>query len=189
MTRTVVALAADPLLRAELGGFLDELELLVLAELAPDDLTPEGLGELLDESTEPGALVWAVDGTDTLLGPLPDAPLLALVSSPEDAAHALRQGAAGVLGRDTDGERLLAALGALTQGLAVLEPDFLSAPQLNPDFDFDADLEPLTPRERDVLELLAAGLPIKAIAKRLQTSDRLCQLISYWIGWRDGRVA
>ena len=109
MSYTVVALAADPLARAELGAFLDGLELLVLAELAPDDL--DGF---LDGSTEPYALVWEVDGTDALLGALPDVPLLALVSSPEEAAHALRQGAAGVLGRDTDGERLLAALAALT---------------------------------------------------------------------------
>ena len=70
-----------------------------------------------------------MDRTDALLGPLPDVLLLALVSN---AAHALRQGAAGVLGRDTDGERLLAALGALTRSLAVLEPAFLSTPQPDP---------------------------------------------------------
>lgn len=164
MAYTVVALAADPLARAELAAFLDGLELLVLAELAPDDLD-----DFLVEATELDALVWEVDGTDTLLGTLPDAPLLALVSSPEDAAHALRQGAAGVLGRDTDGERLLAALGALTRGLAVLEPAFLSTPQS--DSDLYVDHEPLTPRERDVLGLLAEGMANKAIAKRLRISD------------------
>ena len=36
----------------------------------------------------------------------------------------------------------------------------------------DAQLEPLTPRERDVLALLAEGLSNKAIAKALGISDQ-----------------
>jgi DNA-binding NarL/FixJ family response regulator len=39
----------------------------------------------------------------------------------------------------------------------------------NPQFD---DVEPLTPRELQVLELLAEGLPNKAIAARLGISDQ-----------------
>src|SRR5512133_2218853 len=37
--------------------------------------------------------------------------------------------------------------------------------------DFAAPVEPLTPREREVLELLGVGLPNKAIASRLGISD------------------
>jgi DNA-binding NarL/FixJ family response regulator len=38
--------------------------------------------------------------------------------------------------------------------------------------DDDIELEPLTPREIEVLELLAEGLPNKAIAERLGISDQ-----------------
>lgn len=158
---TVAVLGADPLVRAELSAFLGGLGFSVLAELEPGD--PDGL--LNELSGELGAVLWTVEGDELLEIAFTDVPLLALASSPEDAAHALRQGAVGVLARSTDGERLLTALGAITQGLAVLEPAFLPVSQT------DADHEPLTPRERDVLALLAEGLANKAIAGRLGVSD------------------
>ncbi len=162
MSYTVAVLARDALERAELSAFLAGLELLVLAELDPsEDLAPyENDLELL---------VWSVNVSDILSTDLPDmdVPLLALVENAEEVAYALRQGAVGILSRDIGGERLLDALAALTQGLAVLEPRFLQPPP----GDEDERLEPLTPRERDVLELLAQGLTNKGIANRLGVSD------------------
>ena len=167
---TVAALASDPLLQAELGRFLEGLGLVVLAELEPTDLE-----DYLHDADSLDALVWEVDVTDTF--PALNVPLLALVPDTEAAVHALRSGATGVLSRNTDGERLRTALGAMRDGLAVLEPAFLAVlepdadPNANFSSDLEPDLEPLTPRERDVLNLLAEGLPNKAIAKRLGVSE------------------
>lgn len=79
------------------------------------------------------------------------------------------------LPRDASREQLLAALAAVTQGLLVLDPRggerlFASAgaamrePPL-------AGSDQLTAREREVLQLVAEGLPNKTIARRLGISD------------------
>lgn len=83
------------------------------------------------------------------------------------ALAALRAGARGVLAPEAPPAQLEAALVALARGLAVLPPALL--PTL-------AGREPaaveagLTRREREVLDLLAAGASNKVIARRLNLS-------------------
>ena len=96
-------------------------------------------------------------------------PTLALVRDEETALEALRAGASGVLLRAADGERLLAAAHAVAQGVGVLEPALLRslvAARAAP-----ADSLSLTPRETEVLNLLAEGLSNKLVAERLKISE------------------
>jgi two-component system nitrate/nitrite response regulator NarL len=76
-------------------------------------------------------------------------------------------GARGLLRRDTTPEPLLAALGAVLAGLLVLDPALggsLATRAAPPAAD-------LTPREVEVLALLAEGLANRAIAQRLAISE------------------
>jgi DNA-binding NarL/FixJ family response regulator len=67
-------------------------------------------------------------------------------------------------------DALAAALRAVARGLLVLEPS-LAAPLVQPRERAPAPAEELTAREREVLQLLAAGLANKAVAQRLGISE------------------
>jgi two-component system, NarL family, nitrate/nitrite response regulator NarL len=84
----------------------------------------------------------------------------------------------GVLRRDASEEEILAAVGAAGSGLITLDPalaDLLLAPaQRSPVPAMggaEEEIEPLTARELEVLQLLAQGLPNKLIAQRLHISE------------------
>jgi DNA-binding NarL/FixJ family response regulator len=78
----------------------------------------------------------------------------------------------GVLLNDRDSHALLLALKTVAGGLVALDPVLLSAGLL-PVQPLDSALptDDLTPREDDVLQLLAQGLTNKAIAHRLGITD------------------
>jgi DNA-binding NarL/FixJ family response regulator len=98
-------------------------------------------------------------------------PVLALVHDEDDAPSALAAGARAVLFRDAPGDRLAAAVRAVHGGLLVID-DGLAAHALRPPPSaLPALVETLTPRESEVLQLLAQGLANKAIAERLGISD------------------
>lgn len=114
-----------------------------------------------------------------------DPPALVLADGTEEALRALRAGALAVLPPDAAPAELAAAIAALAEGLAVLPAGVLAALAGR-----GAGMEApgpgaaspggapeggghgagLTPREREVLALLAAGASNKVIARRLGMS-------------------
>jgi DNA-binding NarL/FixJ family response regulator len=100
--------------------------------------------------------------------------VVALVGETTDPMPLLAVGVRGIVSRDVDAGRLRAALLAAQLGLSVLDEDPADAivAAWSPPLDNSAprSRDRLTPREREVLELLADGLSNRAIAVRLGIS-------------------
>jgi two-component system, NarL family, response regulator YdfI len=95
-------------------------------------------------------------------------------SEPRWFAEALRAGVRAVFPSDISQDQLVVALEAAAAGLIVMHPAEVDAmfPAAVPGSRPFVELtEPLTPRESEVLQMLASGLANKEIAARLAISD------------------
>ena len=174
---SLLIVADDLLARAGLAALLAAQPGLRVA--GQSDCGPQ-LDALLQEHA-PDALLWDLgwDYGEAENGPLLERladlaarlPVLALLPDGEEAGRVWSLGVAGLLPRLVDGERLVAALNAIAAGLLVVDANqraLLVSPADPPAPEL---LEPLTPREEEVLALLADGLTNRAIARQLAISE------------------
>jgi two-component system nitrate/nitrite response regulator NarL len=163
----LLVVGEDGLARAGLRGLAEATGLEVVAELAPADLDG-GTHEEADVA------VWDLGARGSLAGMRALArrlPVVALVWADEQAEGALGEGARAVLLRERVEAFLLVAIRAVLAGLVTLDSplaDALLRPRSSPE---PVLVEPLTPRELEVLQLVAEGLTNRGIGERLGISE------------------
>jgi DNA-binding NarL/FixJ family response regulator len=165
--------------RAELGSDVD-----VVGEAADVDQAVEGI-----RATRPDVVLLDVHlpggggrtVLETLRAELPDVRWLALSVSDaaEDVIAVIRAGARGYVTKTIQGAELSDAVRRVADGDAVFSPrlagfvlDAFAGEPPAPVPESDADLDQLTPREREVLQHIARGYLYKEVALRLGISAK-----------------
>lgn len=102
--------------------------------------------------------------------------VLSVSDAAEDVIALIRAGARGYVTKNISGEDLIEAVHRVAGGDAVFSPRLagfvLDAYAATPDAGADEELDQLTPREREVLRLIARGYAYKEIARELGISAK-----------------
>ncbi|MDE2685427.1 MAG: response regulator transcription factor [Chloroflexota bacterium] len=170
----VLVVAGDQLTRAGLAAVIaGQSGCAVVGQLAGPEFS-----DSVPDLYSPDAVAWDLGwDSNSALGHFDRAqeiglPTVVLAPDRAQAAAAWDAGALGALPRDVEGPSLAIALIAASQGLAVFDPALRPPAQPSPKEEHKPlAISGLTPRELEVLALLAEGLPNKSIASRLDISE------------------
>jgi DNA-binding NarL/FixJ family response regulator len=101
----------------------------------------------------------------------PGTPLIMIGADPASDGPGIAATPVAYLPSDVDAQALTAAVRAAAAGLIVLDPTIAGATGVHAHARATEEAETLTAREREVLFLVAEGLPNKAIARELNISE------------------
>lgn len=168
----VMVLADDPLTRAGLAALLADMPDIQVAAQGSGNILPAAVSGDTDMPID--LIVWDTGwdlverNGEEFLEPI--VPVLALVPDEQSATAAWRLGVRAIMTREFDESRLVAAMAAVAQGLVIISPSLVSA-LVQRSWTSETPLVDLTPREMEVLALMAEGMTNRAIARQLAISD------------------
>ena len=169
-TLRLFLLGNDPLARAGLAQMVGQLGGTVVGQANSSEMGEPLWAELEELAVD--VVLWDL-GWETAVSSSLDLPLptLALLATPEDAPQVWGSGVHGLLTRQLNGKKLWAAAQAVHQGLRVFAPELLPELLAVAVDGGEETAVDLTPREAEVLQLMAEGLTNKAIAQQLAISS------------------
>ncbi|RME41063.1 MAG: DNA-binding response regulator [Caldilineae bacterium] len=169
----VLIVAGDPLARAGLAALLaDRPDCRLVGQVGEDEDLAAALALY-----RPDVVVWdwgweaELPPSAAMADAFEDFPVVVLLSDTNHVREAWAAGARGLLSRRVAPAHLMTALRAVAGGLVVLDSDWADVLRPPEPLPFPPLIEALTPREPDVLQLLAQGLSNRAIAYRLDISQ------------------
>jgi DNA-binding NarL/FixJ family response regulator len=179
-TLRVLIVAGDSLARAGLAAILAAApELSVAGQIEPAS-SLEPAVSVFRPDVALWDLGWASEGDLALLTSALESvttaddsafPVVALLADESAATSVWQTGVRGVLSRSAPVAAVSAALTAAAQGLIVADPRLTAALSGPRSASPDIAVEPLTPREQEVLQLMAQGYANKTIARELGITE------------------
>jgi two-component system, NarL family, nitrate/nitrite response regulator NarL len=163
----LLVVGEDALARGGLRALAEAAGLQVAADVSPgevEDVDEDGADVAAWDVGSRGAL----EGLRVLSARIP---VVAVLWSEEQAGEALGAGARAVLLRDRLEDRFLPALTAAASGLVAIDESLAESLLRHRPAPAPALAEALTPRETEVVQLLAEGLTNRRIGERLGISE------------------